>query len=272
MADVKLLKYDGTEQQYRGVERVQLAKVDGGTAIFSEGEAVEGIEISPDFSSGDMPVIAPTGTLVKSAVIVKPEELIPGNIRRGVTVAGIQGDLVGDTEERTVELRMADGDQIILPTQDGKVISQVTVTKPETLVPDNILAGVEIGGVTGTLDFPDTVETEIALDFSAGAMEVTPEAGTVFGKVNIPVPEGLVPENIVMDEVIAGIVGTHVGTSGIDDILRYFVCHINKKNNTITLYKLLVDLLYEDTGRFDVEIPDKINGMKVVIYSKGVNI
>lgn len=159
MADVKLLKYDGTEQQYRGVERVQLAKVDGGTAIFSEGEAVEGIEISPDFSSGDMPVIAPTGTLVKSAVIVKPE----------------------------------------------------------TLVPENILAGVEIGGVTGELDPPDPVETEVTLDFSEGDMEVVPDAGKLFSKVSIPVPENLIPENIAKDVVVAGIKGIHEG--GVEVIL-----------------------------------------------------
>lgn len=211
MADVKLLKYDGSEQQYLGVERVQLAKLDGSTVIFSEGEAVEGVEISPDFSSGDMPVLAPAGTLVKSAVIVKPEELIPGNIRRGVTVAGIQGDLGGDTEERTVALSMSDGDQIILPTQDGKAISKVTVVKPETLVPENILAGVEIGGVTGTLDPPDPVETEVTLDFSEGDMEVVPDAGKLFSKVSIPVPENLIPENIAKDVIVAGITGTHEG-------------------------------------------------------------
>lgn len=208
MADVKLLQYDGTEKQYLGVERVQLATVDGGTAIFSEGEAVEGIEIAPDFSAGDMTVDAPAGTLVKSAVIKQPETLVPENIRRGVSVAGIEGELIGDTEELAVELDMSEGNQIIVPTQEGKVISQVTVTKPETLVPENILAGVDIGGVVGELDQPDPVETEIDLDFSAGAMEVVPLDGKVFSKVSIPVPEGLAPENIAEGITVAGIIGT----------------------------------------------------------------
>lgn len=273
MADVKLLKYDGTEQQYPGVERVQLATVGGGTAIFSYGEAVEGIEISPDFSAGDMHMNAPAGTLVKSAVIVKPENLTPENVRKGVNVAGIVGDMIGDTEEITVPLNMPEGDQIILPASEGKVLSKVTVTKPETLVPENIRAGVEIGGVEGAFDPPDPVEMEISLDFSEGSMEVVPDAGTVFEKVTIPVPEGLVQENIVKGAVVAGIVGTHEenSTGGDDDILRYFLCHINKKNNTITLYKIFYDLIYEDTGSYDVEIPDTINGMSVVIYAKGVN-
>ena len=274
MADVKLLKYDGTEQQYRGVERVQLAKIDGGTAIFSEGEAIEGIEISPDFSFGDMPVIAPTGTLVKSAYIMKPDTLKPENIRKGVRVAGIEGDLIGDTEELTVELSMSDGDQIILPTEDGKVISKAVVRKPDTLVPENILKGVEIGGITGELEFPESVETEVNLDFSNGPMEVTPEAGTVFGKVNIPVPENLIPENIVKGVTIAGIKGeSEGGGSNFDDKdenLKYFVYKVDNEARKVILYGILYSQIYEDTGKYDVTIPDLMGGYSVVIAAKGV--
>ena len=276
MADVKLLKYDGTEQQYRGVERVQLAKIDGGTAIFSEGEAIEGIEISPDFSFGDMPVIAPAGTLVKSAYIMKPDTLTPENIRKGVKVSGIEGELIGDTEERTVELSMSDGDQVILPTEDGKVISKAVVKKPDSLVPENILKGVEIGGITGELEFPESVETEVNLDFSNGPMEVTPEAGTVFGKVNIPVPENLIPENIVKGVTIAGIKGESEGGGGgggsdtIDENLKYFAYQIDQEAGDIILYGVLYSRLYADNGSYDVTIPDKLGGYNVVIASEGV--
>ena len=268
MADVKLLKYDGTEQQYPGVERVQMATVGGGTAIFSYGEAVEGIEISPDFSAGDMPVNAPAGKLVKSAVIVKPENLTPENVRKGVNVAGIEGNMIGDTEEVTVPLNMPEGDQIILPASEGKVLSKVTVTKPETLVPENILVGVEIGGVTGELDPPDPVETEVTLDFSDGAMEVTPEAGTVFGKVNIPVPDGLVSENIVKGVTIAGIEGNSEGDGfPNDEILRTTAYTVNKDENTITISKIMYKWLLEKTGSTDVHIPDTVGNFRIVLVS-----
>lgn len=210
MADVKLLKYDGTEQQYRGVERVQLAKVDGGTAIFSEGEAVEGIEISLDFSSGDMPFIAPAGTLIKSAVIVKPEGLVP----------------------------------------------------------KNILKDVEIGGLTGELDPPDPVETEVTLDFSAGDMEVVPLDGKVFSKVIIPVPEGLVPENIAAGETVAGIEGISEGGGIDDEVLQYLGYNVNKKENTIVVCRIFYDRLYEITGNYDIVIPDTIGGYQVVLLSE----
>ena len=65
-----------------------------------------------------------------------------------VDVAGGSG---GETEEVTVDLSMADGDQVIMPSA-GKSISKATVTKPSTLIPANIKKDVVIGGVTGTLD------------------------------------------------------------------------------------------------------------------------
>ena len=384
MADVKLLKYDGTEQQYKGVERVQLATITGGTAIFSEGEAVEGVEISPDFSSGDMPVIAPTGSLVKSAYIMKPAALKPENIRKGVNVAGVVGDLIGDTEEIIVNLEFPAGesgetelfaeqtvsgfvysdafgcfvtrimqvpfvpvvgepyivnwdgeryertafsftapdgascvgvgntimtgansgepflvcydatnhmfyffsteaaeshtisvkksiatsysDMIVTPTEDGKVMSKVTIVKPEALSPENVRAGVTIGGIEGAFDPPDPVETEVTLDFSDGAMEVVPLEGKVFSKVSIPIPEGLVPENIAEGETVAGVVGTHTGGGGLEaEQLQYLGYKIDNTKKEILICKIFYDILYEKTGSYDIAIPDEINGYHTVI-------
>ena len=55
------------------------------------------------------------------------------------------------TEEKTVDLAMALGNQTITPTS-GKVLSQVVVKKPATLIAGNIKKDVNIGGVTGTLE------------------------------------------------------------------------------------------------------------------------
>lgn len=55
------------------------------------------------------------------------------------------------TEERTVELSMPSGNQVILPTS-SKGMRKVTIQKPETLLPENIKKDVVIGGVTGTLE------------------------------------------------------------------------------------------------------------------------
>lgn len=52
-------------------------------------------------------------------------------------------------EEKTLALSMANGNQVITPTS-GKVMNKVTITKPSTLIPENIKSGVDIGGVVGT--------------------------------------------------------------------------------------------------------------------------
>jgi hypothetical protein len=59
------------------------------------------------------------------------------------------------TEERTVELSMPSGNQVILPTS-SKGMRKVTIQKPDTLLSENIKKDVVIGGVTGALLAPPT--------------------------------------------------------------------------------------------------------------------
>ena len=50
----------------------------------------------------------------------------------------------------TVDLTFADGNQVITPYAGGTYIKQVTINKPETLIPTNIKSEVTIAGITGT--------------------------------------------------------------------------------------------------------------------------
>ena len=56
-----------------------------------------------------------------------------------------------ETEETTVTLNLSAGDQVVTPSGEDKAFSQVTIRKPETLIPGNIAQGVDIAGVVGTL-------------------------------------------------------------------------------------------------------------------------
>lgn len=213
MADIVLKDRNGNDIVYPGVTSIKLNTVDGGAQSFNACDEVEKT-IDLDFSAGDMEVSADEGTLLSKVTVEKPETLLPENVRNGVEVAGITGEFIGDTEEVTVELALADGDQTVSPSADGKVISGVTITKPANLVPENIAKDVDIAGVTGSLEVPETVETSVALDFSAGDMEVVPESGQAFSKIDIPVPDTLIPENIAEGVAIAGIVGTMAAGGG----------------------------------------------------------
>lgn len=63
-----------------------------------EGNFIEGVEITPDFSEGDQTFTAPDGYGVKSGVIKKPENLLPENIKDGENVAGVVGTHKGGGE------------------------------------------------------------------------------------------------------------------------------------------------------------------------------
>lgn len=55
---------------------------------------LEDVPIELDLSNGNQTVSVPEGYAVKSAIITKPETLIPENIANGVTIAGVEGTLV----------------------------------------------------------------------------------------------------------------------------------------------------------------------------------
>lgn len=152
---IVLKNYSGDPVTYPNVEKVMFNTSDGGTQIFSKGVTIENVPILLDFSSGeDQTITAPDGTLVKSAVIEKPVDLVAENIRLGKRIANIDGDFIGDTEEIAVDgdndLTFADGDFVVNPSSAEKVISKVTISKPSELIPANVAKGVTIAGVEGT--------------------------------------------------------------------------------------------------------------------------
>ncbi len=55
-------------------------------------------------------------------------------------------------EARTVELSLAAGNQLVMPSRSDRTMSQVVINKPMALVPENVRAGYTIGGVVGTYD------------------------------------------------------------------------------------------------------------------------
>jgi hypothetical protein len=68
----------------------------------------------------------------------------------GEKILGIEaGGLI--STKKTVELAMINGNQIIKP-DEGTLLSEVTVIKPQGLLQENIKKDVDIGGIIGTLE------------------------------------------------------------------------------------------------------------------------
>lgn len=229
---VAIKNYSGIEVLYEGAEAVRLRTgskaddgtvvLDGNTQIFSKGQAAENVEIELNLKDGDQIVTPADDTLIKSAVIKKPVDLAPENVRYGKSIGGVDGEFLGDTEEVTVDLAMATGDQVIFPSVEGKSMSKVIVTKPKTLLPENIKAGVNVGGIIGDLAV-ETEEVTVELDFSRGNHIVTPSNEEVaISKVTIIKPSTLVEENIANGVTIAGVTGSFQGGGNIENMPQLY--------------------------------------------------
>lgn len=66
-----------------------------------------------------------------------------------------------DEQIKTVELNMSTGNQVITP-DPNKVLTEVTINKPNTFIESNIKADISIGGITGTFtNDADAVASDI---------------------------------------------------------------------------------------------------------------
>lgn len=128
-----------------------------------------------------------------------------GNIKKDVTILGITGNFQGGKEEqaKTEALSMLSGDQVITP-DTNKTLSQVTITKPATLIPENIKKDIVIGGVTGNLESGITPTGNINIT-STSQVDVTNYATAQVVDAN------LVAGNIKNGTSILGVSGSYTG-------------------------------------------------------------
>lgn len=85
----------GRSVTYGEYGKIRLTRANGEKTIFSEGEAVDGVEIALDFSNGNQIITAEDGTFINSAIIHVPDELKPSNIVKDVEIAGVVGTFEG---------------------------------------------------------------------------------------------------------------------------------------------------------------------------------
>lgn len=157
MPDVKIKGYSGNELHYADVPKVWLAaeestEDDPVLVPFTYGEALDGVEIVPDFSVGDMQITVPEGYLARSAVVKRPDTLVPENVASGVNIAGIVGML-------------AEGKDVKIATGTFKGNgSRITVEHNLGVVPDIFIVTVNVA----TKDF-----LRFTLGFSSSLLAVT---------------------------------------------------------------------------------------------------
>lgn len=172
------------------------------TPISTESKTITDIS----FASGNYKVTPSAGKYLESVTVNRPSTLEAGNIKSGVSIAGVEGTYTG-TFSGTKELTD-------LTTYDVSGFKYAKVTDAN-LIASNIREGVQILGLTGTYHGADyTLQSKtIAADFSAGSMNITPDSGYNFlSNVTVSKPSTLVASNIKEGVSVAGITGTYKGT------------------------------------------------------------
>ncbi len=149
-------------------------------------------EVSLLMVDGDQTILPDANMTMEKAIVKKPTTLIPSNIKQGVSIGGVVGELTSTGKEEevvTVDLYMANGNQEIVPT-NGKTMSKVIVNKPADLSKYNLVKGANIGGVIGEV-YPRKEEQEKSINVSTnGTFEINPDGFKVLSKatVNVNVP------------------------------------------------------------------------------------
>ena len=133
--------------------------------------------------------------------------IVPENIKTGVTILGVGGSLKEEKPEERFNVQPTTSDQTITPTE-GKVFSggtvrAVTSNIDPNIAPENIKTGVTILGVEGTVATP-TGTIQITEN---GEVDVTPYA-TAIVNITTPttaykVPEGLKFAHTTLSELPA---------------------------------------------------------------------
>ena len=165
--------------------------------------------------------------LFENLSVIDAGSVIPGALAIG---NGSGFELPGNNEPFGIAYFANDtGGEIVVFFLDGNVSQTITVYQgadTPIVLKDRTGTGIEYEGVEGVRVFDkdgnahvfvppvETEEKTVELDFSGGAMEVTPTAGKLLSKVDIPVPENLLPENIAEGVSIAGIVGALTSGKG----------------------------------------------------------
>lgn len=128
--------------------------IGGVTGTLSPAKTEQAKTVDLAMASGNQVVSPDSGKVLSGVTITKPATLVASNIKKGVTIGGVAGSYAPTftTETKTVDLAMGSGNQVISKSSGKDGMTQVTITKPSTMLPENIKKGVDIGGVVGTYE------------------------------------------------------------------------------------------------------------------------
>ncbi len=201
-------------QNIKGIVSVATIEINPTTQEKSVIPSKEIQEVKPDKGYDGLSKV-----IVKEVTNEVDDNILPSNIKKGVSILGIDGnvvELMGETKEVTP----TKNEQVILPSEGKNALTSVTVNAVDSTIDKNILSnnirqGVEILGVQGWL-IPLKGE-EITITPSTSQQTITPSDGKnaitniTVNAVTKDIDSNIKAENIKKDTKILGIIGTLEG-------------------------------------------------------------
>lgn len=140
-----------------------------------------------------------------------PSNLSSGNIKNGVSIAGVTGTYTGESPtSQSKSYTPTSFPVTIRPDSDYNYLTQVTVNKPTSLVASRIAPGETICGIDGTWQ-PNLQDREVTPNKFPYTVEKTSSSYNGLGVVTVNKPNNLTAANIKSGVTIAGITGTYEG-------------------------------------------------------------
>lgn len=142
-----------------------------------------------------------------------PSNLSAGNIKSGVSIAGVTGTYTG--ESPTAQSKSVTPNSFpvtVYPDSNYNYLTQVTVKKPTSLVASAIAPGQTICGIDGTWE-PNLQDRTVRPNQFPYTVQKTSSSYNGLGTVTVNTPNNLTADNIANGVTIAGITGTYTGAT-----------------------------------------------------------
>lgn len=142
-------------------------------------------------------------------VLVEGDQyLTPENVKKGVTIYGVEGSLEGEAELQSKEVTPTAAGLTVKPDDKYDGLSEVKILGDLNLIPENVKKDVAIFGVKGTLPTLDKPLVELTVTPKANKQTINPtEEQSGFSKVIVNGDADLVPENVIKGVNIFGVAG-----------------------------------------------------------------